>query len=117
MKPPPFPFIISPVDFQKITLVGVGMLGGSIGLATKRCGVAARVCGLVRREVSIAECLAAGVVDDATLDIAEAAFADDMIGLFANDKFCRQQRTQPTAFLRIWIWPEAAAAFKYWISS
>ncbi len=72
MKPPPFPFIISPVDFQKITLVGVGMLGGSIGLAAKRCGVAARVCGLVRREVSIAECLAAGVVDDATLDIAEA---------------------------------------------
>jgi len=72
LKPAAFPSIISPVDFQKITLVGVGMLGGSIGLAAKRRGVAARVCGLVRREESIAECLAAGVVDDATLDIAEA---------------------------------------------
>ena len=51
------------------------------------------------------------------LDVAETAFADYMIGVFANDEFCRQQRTQPTAFLRIWIWPEAAAAFKYWISS
>ena len=55
------------------------MLGGSIGLAAKRRGVAARVCGLVRREESIAECLAAGVVDDATLDIAEAVTDADLI--------------------------------------
>ena len=55
------------------------MLGGSIGLAAKRRGVAARVCGLVRREESIAECFAAGVVDDATLDIAEAVADADLI--------------------------------------
>ena len=67
--------IIPPVQthqFQKITLVGVGLLGGSIGLAAKQRGVVGRVCGLVRREESIAECLAAGVVDEATLDTAEA---------------------------------------------
>mgnify|MGYP001971693381 CR=1 FL=1 len=55
------------------------MLGGSIGLAAKRRGVAARVCGLVRREESIAECLAAGVVDDATLDAAEAVVGTDLV--------------------------------------
>ncbi|MBC8324404.1 MAG: prephenate dehydrogenase [Verrucomicrobia subdivision 3 bacterium] len=66
------PLIIPPVHFQKITLIGVGLLGGSIGLAAKQRGVAARVCGLVRREESIAECLAAGVVDEATLDVANA---------------------------------------------
>ena len=43
------------------------------------------------------------------LDAAETAFADD--------EFCRQQRTQANAFRRIWSWPEAAAAFEPWISS
>ena len=68
----PFPPIITPVQFQKLTLIGVGLLGGSIGLAAKQRGVAHRVCGLVRREESIVECLAAGAVDEATLDITEA---------------------------------------------
>ena len=65
-------FIIRVVEFQKITLVGVGLLGGSIGLAVKRRGLAGCVAGLVRREESIAECTGAGVVDMATLDPAEA---------------------------------------------
>ena len=74
-----FPSIITPVQFQKLTLLGVGLLGGSIGLAAKQRDVAGRVCGLVRREESIAECLAAGVVDEATLDVAEAVADADLI--------------------------------------
>jgi len=64
--------IIPLVDFPKITLVGVGLLGGSVGLAVKRRGLAQCVAGLVRREESIVECIEAGVVDMATLDLAEA---------------------------------------------
>jgi prephenate dehydrogenase len=60
------------VEFPKITLVGVGLLGGSIGLAVKQRGLAECVAGLVRREESIAECTKVGVVDMATLDSAEA---------------------------------------------
>ena len=51
------------------------MLGGSVGLAAKASGVAGSVCGLVRRKESIDECLAAGVVDEATLD-PDKALAD-----------------------------------------
>jgi len=65
-------FIIRVVEFPKITLVGVGLLGGSIGLAVKQRGLARCVAGLVRREESIEECTKAGVVDTATLDSAEA---------------------------------------------
>ena len=79
MKIAPSPPIISPVLLEKITLVGVGLLGGSIGLAAKQRGVAGHVFGLVRREESIAECLAAGVVDEATLDIAEAVADADLV--------------------------------------
>ena len=74
-----FPSIITPVQLQKLTLIGVGLLGGSIGLAAKQRDVAGRVYGLVRREESIAECLAAGVVDEATLDVAEAVADADLI--------------------------------------
>ncbi len=73
----PWPLDISPplcppVQFQKITLIGVGLLGGSVGLAARGRGVAERVTGLVRRAESVEECTAAGAADDATLDLAEA---------------------------------------------
>ena len=58
--------------FQKITLIGVGLLGGSVGLAARERGVTERVTGLVRRAESLDECVAVGAVDDATLDLPEA---------------------------------------------
>ena len=58
--------------FQKITLIGVGLLGGSVGLAARERGVTGRVTGLVRRAESLEECVAVGAVDDATLDLSEA---------------------------------------------
>ncbi len=60
------------VESPKITLIGVGLLGGSVGLAAKKRGVAGCVTGLVRRSESIDECLAIGAVDEATQDFAEA---------------------------------------------
>ena len=39
--------------WQKITLVGVGLLGGSLGLAIKQRGLVKRVVGFVRRAASI----------------------------------------------------------------
>jgi prephenate dehydrogenase len=51
------------VHFRKVTLVGVGLLGGSLGLALRRRGLADEVQGFVRRASSVAECLALGVVD------------------------------------------------------
>jgi prephenate dehydrogenase len=43
-----------PVHFGKLTLVGVGLLGGSVGLAAKQRRLAAHVCGLVRRAAAVA---------------------------------------------------------------
>jgi prephenate dehydrogenase len=67
------------VNFEQITLVGVGLLGGSLGLAVKQRGLARRVVGLVRRPESIDECLALGVVDHATLDAPAAVKGSDLI--------------------------------------
>ena len=65
--------------FDKITVVGVGLLGGSLGLAIKQRKLARRVEGYVRRESSIAECQRFGVLDRATCDLASAVSGADLV--------------------------------------
>src|ERR1017187_9385591 len=67
------------VQFQKITIVGVGLLGGSIGLAVKRRQLAQEVAGFVRRAASLKDCEQAGAVDYATTDLFAAASNADLV--------------------------------------
>jgi prephenate dehydrogenase len=67
------------MHWQKVTLVGVGLLGGSIGLALKQRKLASSIIGLVRRSASIAECEKLAVVDHATRDVAKAVENADLI--------------------------------------
>jgi len=71
------------VRFKKITIVGVGLLGGSLGLALKERGLAGRVTGFVRRQASVAECEERGAVDEATCDPL-AAVADAELVVFCT---------------------------------
>ncbi|MDP6337515.1 MAG: prephenate dehydrogenase/arogenate dehydrogenase family protein, partial [Verrucomicrobiota bacterium] len=66
---------------DKLTIVGAGLLGGSLGLAAKERGLAKRVTALVRRPESVSECQALGVADEVTLDEAEAISGADLIVL------------------------------------
>lgn len=72
-------FIIRAVQFQKVTIIGVGLLGGSLGLAIKQRGLASKVDGYVRRTASIAECEQFGVVDHATRDLPRAVENADLV--------------------------------------
>lgn len=65
--------------FQKVALLGVGLLGGSLGLALRRLGLAGRVHGYVRRESAVPECRAAGAVDTVGTDLAEAVHGADLV--------------------------------------
>ena len=56
--------------FDQITIVGVGLIGGSVGLAAKARGVARRVVGFGRRPLT--EALRRGAIDDFTSDLADA---------------------------------------------
>jgi prephenate dehydrogenase len=58
------------VYWKRITLVGVGLLGGSLGLALKQRHLAGAVVGWVRRAASVRELARAGAVDEATRDLA-----------------------------------------------
>ena len=68
-----------PVHWKKITLIGVGLLGGSLGLALKQRRLAECVAGFVRRPASLQECEASGAVDHATLDLHGAVEGADLV--------------------------------------
>jgi prephenate dehydrogenase len=57
--------------FHKITIIGVGLIGGSIGLAVKRRRLAREVTGVFRRPSTLRRALKRGAIDSGTLDIKE----------------------------------------------
>jgi len=70
-----------PVPLRKVTLVGVGLLGGSLGLALKARALASEVHGYVRRAEVAPAAEAAGVVDRATAHLGAAVAGADLVVL------------------------------------
>jgi len=67
------------VHFRKITIIGVGLLGGSIGLAVRRRKLARQIAGFVRRRASLKECERAVALDFATTDLPAAVWDADLV--------------------------------------
>lgn len=64
---------------EQLTIVGVGLIGGSIGLAAKRSGVARRVVGVGRDEHTLARAVALGAIDDYSSTLADAVASADLV--------------------------------------
>jgi len=60
-------------------MVGVGLLGGSIGLAARKFQIAGEIAGYARRQQTIAECETFGAADYATTDLAAAVSNSDLV--------------------------------------
>ncbi len=69
------------VQWNRITLVGVGLLGGSLGQALRQRRLAGEVVGYVRRAASVNECRGAGAVDAATRDLLSAVTGAELVVL------------------------------------
>lgn len=54
---------------QTLTIVGVGLIGGSIGLAAKERGLTRRVLGVGRRQDSLDRAKACGTIDEGFLEL------------------------------------------------
>ena len=67
------------MQFRKITIIGVGLLGGSIGLAARKRRVAKEIAGYARREKTIAESEKVGALDYATTDLLAAVSGADLV--------------------------------------
>jgi prephenate dehydrogenase len=70
-----------PVHWKKVTLIGVGLLGGSLGLALRQRRLADSVIGFVRRTASVTECEKRRAVDLATTDVRQAVSGAELVVL------------------------------------
>jgi prephenate dehydrogenase len=69
------------VRWNKVALIGVGLLGGSLGLALRKHRLAKSVVGFVRRKASEAECKKLKAVNLATRDLRRAVQDADLVVL------------------------------------
>lgn len=65
--------------FNKITIVGVGLLGASIGMAVKKKHIASKVTGYFRDKRKIADAKKMGAIDEGTDDFIQAIKGSDFI--------------------------------------
>lgn len=65
--------------FDTVCVVGVGLIGGSFGIALREKKLARQVIGAVRRKETINAAFQKGAVDNATTDLAEAARGADLV--------------------------------------
>ena len=61
-----------------LTIVGVGLIGGSLGLAARRRGLAGRVIGVGRQSATLDQARQLGAIDEASLDLADAVSRADV---------------------------------------
>jgi prephenate dehydrogenase len=65
--------------FNKITIIGVGLIGGSIGLAVKKRKVAGEVVGVFRHADTMQRARKARAIDTATMDMLEGVKDADLV--------------------------------------
>lgn len=70
-----------PLLFRKVAIVGVGLIGGSVGMAIKKEQLAREVVGYSRRHSSLQEALSKGAIDMAAHDLHQALDGSDFVVL------------------------------------
>jgi len=65
----------------QVTIVGLGLMGGSLGLALREGDVVRRVVGVAWRRETVEQALELGAVDAGTLDLAQGVIGSDIVVL------------------------------------
>jgi prephenate dehydrogenase len=69
------------IPWNQVTIIGVGLIGGSLGLALKKRGLARRVIGVGHRQASLDQAQACGAADHTTLDAPGGVRESDLVVL------------------------------------
>jgi prephenate dehydrogenase len=79
------------MQLNVLTIVGVGLIGGSIGLAARRRGLARQIRGVGRQQASLDRARAVGAIDEGCLDLTAAlAGAEFVVFCTPVDQVARQ---------------------------
>ncbi len=66
---------------ERLCIIGVGLIGGSLSLALKQAGAVGSVIGVGRSAANLDDALRLGVIDEASHDAASAVESADMVVL------------------------------------
>jgi prephenate dehydrogenase len=69
------------VHFTQVTIIGVGLIGGSLGMILKRKGLASRVVGVGRRIENLKKAVELGAIDRYVVDSKEGVRDADLVVL------------------------------------
>jgi prephenate dehydrogenase len=85
---------------RSVTIVGVGLIGGSIGLALRRRNGALRVVGYGSRPATLASAQKIGAISDIAVDARQAVTDSDLVVVCAPVDHIVEQVTQLAAHCR-----------------
>jgi len=86
-------------DFKKITIIGVGLIGGSLGLALKEKKPNFKIVGIDKQEI-IEKAITRGAIDEGTVDIEEGIKEADIVIVATPVKTILNILTQIYPFLK-----------------
>lgn len=69
----------NPQLFRKVTIIGIGLIGGSIGMALKKNRFAREVIGVSRQHSSLVQALKSSAIDKASHDVKKSVQDADLI--------------------------------------
>ncbi|MBI5416498.1 prephenate dehydrogenase [Candidatus Poribacteria bacterium] len=67
------------VNFKKVTIIGVGLIGGSIAKALKEKNIKIKIFGFGRNKSNLETAVSQGIIDKWSLDLKEAVYDADLI--------------------------------------
>jgi len=73
--------LLRPYVFKRVTIVGVGLMGGSLGMAIKKHRLAREVIGLSHRQAALAQAVKSKAIDVPCLDVKKAIANADLVVL------------------------------------
>ena len=86
-------------DFKKITIIGVGLIGGSLGLALKENKPSFRIVGVDKQEI-IKKAITRGAIDEGTVNLEEGIKEADVVILATPVKTILDLLPQINPFLK-----------------
>ncbi len=87
------------MTFEKVTVIGLGLIGGSLASALRRRGAAEEVFGVEKNPASLRYAMENGIVDDGSLQVDRGASGSDVVVIATYSETVLQAAKDVSSFV------------------